>query len=89
VLEAAQRLQPDAVVLDVSLPGHNGLQVLPALRALLPRTAIVMLTAHAEPAYRKAAYLLGADAFLSKTSAHALVEVVRAATKKLAGSVSG
>ena len=83
VLEAAKRLQPDAVVLDVSLPGRSGLQVLPELRIQLPNVAIVVMTAHDEPAYQLAALRLGADAFLSKTAGTELLKTVRSTSKKV------
>lgn len=83
VLEAAERLLPDALVLDVSLPGRSGLQVLPELRARLPKMAIVMLTAHDEPMYRRAALRMGADAFLSKSSCAELPQAIRWSTEAL------
>lgn len=82
VLDAARRLGPDVVVLNVSLPGRSGLQVLPDLRRLLPNAVIVMMTAHDEPAYRTAALRLGADAFVSKSAGHGLLDTVRSAIAK-------
>jgi two-component system, OmpR family, alkaline phosphatase synthesis response regulator PhoP len=67
-LADARRRQPDCVVLDVMLPGIDGLQVCRALRSD-PETAavpIIMLTARAEEADRIAGLELGADDYLAK-----------------------
>ena len=78
VLASALHLQPDAIVLDISLPGRSGLQVLPDLRAQVPRAAVVMITANDTSEYRQAALKLGAGAFLSKsTIGHTLIDAVR------------
>jgi PAS domain S-box-containing protein len=53
VLPAAEEHSPEAIVLDVSMPGRSGLQILPELRLRVPFTAIVILTAHAESIYMK------------------------------------
>ena len=69
VLPAAERLSPDAIVLDVSLPGRGGLQVLPELRSRMPFVAVVVLTAHAEPVYVEEALRRGADGYVLKRNA--------------------
>ena len=69
ILDTVLRTQPTAAVLDVSLPGRSGLQVLPELRQRLPLLPVVMLTTHTRPLYRKEALLRGADAFIVKATA--------------------
>lgn len=59
---------PDAVLLDVAMPGFNGLVVIRRLRDLAPQTKIVMLTSHFDMADELIA--MGADAFLPKTVPH-------------------
>lgn len=65
-LDSARELRPQVVVLDISMPGRNGLEVLPELRSLLPDATLVVLTLHDDEAYRRAAFSRGADAFVSK-----------------------
>ncbi len=55
---------PDAIVLDVGLPGMSGMEALPMLRAECPQTTIVIYTANPELATD--ATRLGADAVVSK-----------------------
>lgn len=69
VLAAAAALLPNAVVLDISLPGISGILLLPRLRQLLPRATLVILTNHFEAAYRREAFLRGADAYVLKPHA--------------------
>ena len=69
VLTQAERLGPDVVVLDVSMPGGGGLQALPLLRKRLPSAAIVALTAHQSPVYSEQAIRIGAGAYVAKVSA--------------------
>jgi len=46
VLEKVQEILPDVLVLDISLPGMNGLDVCRQVKKALPQTAIMMLTMH-------------------------------------------
>ena len=66
LLAAAHRELPEAVVLDVSMPGLSGLQVLPSLRAQLPGMCLIVLTAHDNAFYRREAFQRGADGFVVK-----------------------
>jgi DNA-binding response OmpR family regulator len=65
-LESAARERPDAVVLDLMLPGTDGLDVCRALRAGRTSPAIVMLTALGEEDDRIRGLELGADDYVSK-----------------------
>lgn len=60
-----------AVVLDVMLPGMDGVGVCGARRAAGDRTPVLMLTARDDEALREAARAAGADAFLTKPFAYA------------------
>ena len=44
-IEVARRLRPDLVLLDLSMPGLDGLQALPRIREAAPETEVVVLTA--------------------------------------------
>lgn len=67
-LAAARRLLPDVVLLDVMLPGGDGLSVCKALRADpdLQDTSVVMLSALCNAADRANGLRAGADAYLAK-----------------------
>ena len=66
IMESAERLCPDVITLDVSLPGMSGLNVLPRLRKACPRAIIVIVSATATPIYREEASLRGADGYVEK-----------------------
>jgi DNA-binding response OmpR family regulator len=65
-VEAVLARPPDLVVLDLMLPGIDGLEVCRRLRAVLPELPVVMLTALAEPDDRIAGLELGADDYVTK-----------------------
>jgi two-component system response regulator ResD len=65
-LDAVTARQPDLMVLDLMLPGLDGLEVCRQVRASWARLPIVMLTALAEPDDRIAGLELGADDYVTK-----------------------
>jgi CheY-like chemotaxis protein len=67
-LEAFARAAPDVVLLDISLPGLSGLEVLARLRAdaRLARVPVVALTAHAMDGDRQRYLAAGFDGYVSK-----------------------
>ena len=84
-LEAAQRLRPRMILLDIMLPRRGGLDVLKALRSSesLASTAVVILTARGQQYDRQAAMDLKADGFITKPYANG--EVVDIARRILDG----
>src|SRR5215469_15737013 len=60
------RLDPDILVLDITMPLMNGLQVASMLREKHPRTKILFLTIHEEPEYISAAFSAGARGYVTK-----------------------
>jgi CheY-like chemotaxis protein len=69
--EALQRIKiflPDAIFMDLRLPGENGLELTRKIKAQYPNISIVILTNYDLPEYRDAAHQSGADHFLSKDS---------------------
>jgi len=66
VLPAIERLRPVAIVLDVGLPGRNGLDICRALRAAGDWTPVVFVTARDEEIDRILGLELGADDYLTK-----------------------
>lgn len=79
-VQLAERLQPDQVVMDVSLPDTDGLTATRLVRDRCPHTVVTVLTAHQDPAWVVRATQAGAGAFVPKNgSLHQLLEVLRAA----------
>jgi CheY-like chemotaxis protein len=65
----AERLKPDLIVLDYSMPVMNGLEAAPLLRKLLPRTPILMFTMFANDGFAQQALAAGVTAVISKDQA--------------------
>jgi DNA-binding NarL/FixJ family response regulator len=66
-IEAAARLRPDLVLLDLSMPGLDGLAALPRLRETAPECEVVVLTASGTEENLLAAIRAGAAGYLLKT----------------------
>lgn len=82
LIQAAQQLEPDVIVLDISMPQLNGLEAGRQLKKLLPSIKLIFLTMHADPVYAKEAFHLGASGFLLKRSAASeLSQAIHAAMK--------
>jgi len=72
-------LSPDAVVMDIAMPGMGGLEALRRIRAHDPQARVLALSAHDDPMHARRALREGALGFLSKRSApEALLEAVAA-----------
>ncbi|MEV0384000.1 response regulator transcription factor [Nonomuraea sp. NPDC050643] len=81
-LRAVPHLRPDVMLLDLVMPGTDGLAVLERLRDLDERPAVIVLSSFQEDDRVVAAVRLGALSYLSKTSAvDRVVEAVRAAAR--------
>ncbi len=79
-LEAATRLNPDVVLLDVSMPEMNGIETARRLSSTMPSVKIVFVTQQLDPAYVHAAFAAGAMAYVAKQSAaEELVGAIRKA----------
>lgn len=65
-LELAQRLKPDVAIVDVGLPLLNGIELTRQLKAVCERTAVLVLSIHADPAYVRRALQAGAKGYLLK-----------------------
>ena len=66
LVEAAQRLEPDIIITDISMPGLNGLAATRALQATVPQSKVIILTVHREPVYVSLAFKAGARGYLLK-----------------------
>ena len=67
-LAAVVRLDPDVAIVDISMPGLGGLEVVRRLRGDAPRTRVLVLTMHEEQEYLLQAVRAGAAGFLLKDS---------------------
>jgi len=68
VVEAAHRIQPDMIVIDLNLPHVNGLEACRQITEAYPAIKVIVFTATNDPDVRDRALALGASAFVSKTS---------------------
>jgi two-component system invasion response regulator UvrY len=80
-LTQLRRTRCDVVVLDISLPDCNGLELLRQIRSQHPRLAVLVLTMHAEEPYAVRALRAGAAGYLTKDGA---AEELLAAIRKVA-----
>jgi DNA-binding NarL/FixJ family response regulator len=79
-IERALDSRPDIIVMDISMPGMNGLPATRTLRQLRPETAVVVLTRHSDDAYLQELLRTGAAAYVLKQSPAAeLLHAIRAA----------
>lgn len=84
LVESAQRLKPDIIFTDISMPKMNGLQAAHVLQTSVPQSKVVIVTSHHELAYVTLAFKAGARGFLLKRhSLHA--ELPQAFLHVLAG----
>lgn len=66
LVEAAQRLNPDLIISDISMPVMTGFEAAAKIRALGLQTKLIFLTVQSTPAYLKKARSLGADGYVLK-----------------------
>jgi pilus assembly protein CpaE len=65
-IEAATKLKPDVVLMDINMPGMDGITATEQLAAELPTTAVVMMSVQGEADYLRRSMLAGAREFLVK-----------------------
>ena len=78
-VEQARTLRPDVVVMDISMPGMNGLVATRTLKQIQPDSVVVILTRHGDDAYLQELLRAGADGYVLKQSAASeLLQAIRA-----------
>jgi CheY-like chemotaxis protein len=82
VLDAAQRLQPDLIVLDLNLPTVDGLEVCRQITGWNPHVKVIVFTAMNDPDIRQRCLEARASVFVSKTGGD---EGLLSAVKRLCG----
>lgn len=96
-VELAQKLQPDIALMDISMPGLNGLKATAKLKECCPQVHVLALTRHKDDGYLQQVLKAGASGYILKQSPPAeLLHAIRAVAKggkyldpALAGRVMG
>jgi DNA-binding NarL/FixJ family response regulator len=66
-IEKAQQLRPDLIIMDLSMPGMNGLEAVRALKESIPSTPIIVFSNYVDPFVEKLALSMGVAALVSKS----------------------
>lgn len=82
VLEHVRRQNWDVVILDISMPGKSGLDILDDLKRLRPKVPILLLSMHPEQQFARRALKAGAAGYLTKDG---VPEELKEAVKKIVG----
>lgn len=69
LVEAVQHLEPDLILLDISMPLLNGIDAARQIKKLRPLAKLIFLTMHTSPSYVTEAFHVGASGYLLKRSA--------------------
>ncbi len=89
-IKQAQKTKPDVILLDVRMPGGDGLATLDKLHAKAPGSRVVMLSTYDNPTYIARAVALGASDYVLKGSSREdLVATIVAAGQRRSPSKSG
>ena len=81
-VEQAEALRPDVVVLDIAMPKLSGIEAAQRILAVLPHTAVVMLSMHSDEGYVLRALKAGAKGYLLKDSAEGdLIDAIKAVSE--------
>ena len=83
LITAAERLRPDVIVADISMPSLNGIEATRRIRKTPHSPKIVILTMHEDPTYANAAFHAGASGYVVKRSASA--EIIMAIQEAVRG----
>jgi DNA-binding NarL/FixJ family response regulator len=70
-IDKAERLRPDLIILDLSMPVMNGLEAAAPLRKMLPDVRLLLFTQHDGPEVERLALMAGIHAVVSKSRAAA------------------
>lgn len=69
VIEAIRTHQVDMLILDLTMPGRSGIELIPQVKALRPGLKVLVLTMHGVEPYMSQALRAGADAYITKENA--------------------
>jgi DNA-binding NarL/FixJ family response regulator len=81
-LTFAESLQPDLILLDLTMPGLGGLEALPLLKKTAPNSQILVLTMHDDESYFRQAIQSGASGYILKRAVYSeLLNAIRAVAR--------
>lgn len=81
-VEAARKLAPIVVTLDLTMPGGGGIDGVSKILAASPKSRVLVLTMHDDPAYVRSALALGAAGYIVKSAADTeLIGAIRAVAR--------
>jgi DNA-binding NarL/FixJ family response regulator len=77
-INSIRKLKPDVAILDIRMPGGNGIEVLRNIKKNNSAPTVIILTNYPYPQYRKKCIEAGADFFFDKsTEFHKIIEVIK------------
>ncbi|WP_099302957.1 response regulator [Bacillus sp. Marseille-P3800] len=83
-IKLAKETQPELLLMDIKMPGLNGLEAMSAIREMLPSALFIMISAHDSFAFAKEALTLGAVGYILKpTGKEELLDIISSAQAKL------
>lgn len=76
VLARVEVTRPNMIIMDIDLPGDNGLEVTRKIKDRYDRTVIVILSSYDFPEYRHEAFRSGADCFIAKSGIYCMGDIL-------------
>jgi len=82
-VEQARKLQPDVVLLDISMPRMNGIEATPLIHAAVPQSEILIVSQHESSEIARLIAEVGAQGYIPKSKIwRALLPAIESASKK-------
>ena len=81
----AEKLKPDVILLDISMPKMDGLTALPLIREKSPESQIIVLTLHESLGTARVASSVGVHAYITKSLINELLPALEALQRSRAG----
>jgi two-component system nitrate/nitrite response regulator NarL len=88
-VEQVERLRPDVILMDISMPVMNGLEATKIIKANHPEIRVVIATMHDNPLYRQRAQEVQADGFFVKPQLKENLELMLGSARAVSAAVVG